>query len=213
MKYNPLFIRVLNEVYKVNKIRHRGINNIYINRGRLLNSNVDIKGNNNKIYIERNVRLSGCSFYLNGSNNLVYIYSGCSLKEVDFYIEDNNNEIIINEGTTIHGKTHLACIEGCKIKIGKDCMFSSDVTLRTGDSHSVIDFNGKRINISKDIIIGNHVWFGNKTMVQKGVHIADNSIIGAGSVVTKSFAPSNIVIAGNPAKIIKENINWLRKRI
>ena len=115
--------------------------------------------------------------------------------------------------TSVSGKTHLACIEGKNIVIGDDCMFSSDIILRTGDSHSVVDLQNNRINPSKSIEIGNHVWIGNKVTVNKGVFVPNNSIIGTGAVVTKTFENGNIIIAGNPAKIIKSDINWDRRRM
>ena len=50
-------------------------------------------------------------------------------------------------------------------------------------------------------------------VILKGVTIGDNCIIGAGSIVTKPFDKGNVIIAGVPAKIVKENINWDYKRI
>lgn len=71
---------------------------------------------------------------------------------------------------------------------------------------------GKRINPSKDITVGERVWIGSKVSVLKGVEIGDSSIVGSGSVVTGKYE-SNVVIAGNPAKIIKRQIDWISKRI
>lgn len=59
-----------------------------------------------------------------------------------------------------------------------------------------IDFFGK-------ISIGNNVYIGNSSIILPGITIGDNVIIGAGSIVTKSF-PSNVIIGGNPAKIISD---------
>ena len=60
----------------------------------------------------------------------------------------------------------------------------------------------KQENLTSPIIIGNNVWIGSRVVILKGVNIGDNTVVSAGSVVTKSF-PSNVIIAGAPAKIIK----------
>ena len=77
----------------------------------------------------------------------------------------------------------------------------------------VVDMEGNRINPSKDVVIGNHVWVGNHVIITKGVYIPDNCIIGTGAVVTSVFEKTNSVIAGVPAKVTKENINWRPERI
>tara|TARA_B110000503_G_scaffold72285_1_gene111814 strand:- start:1009 stop:1188 length:180 start_codon:yes stop_codon:yes gene_type:complete len=59
-------------------------------------------------------------------------------------------------------------------------------------------------------MIGNNVWIGLNSIILKGVSVGDNTIIAAGSVVTKSFG-NNLVIGGNPAKILKRDIEKWRK--
>lgn len=197
-----------------NKIKLKGINNKIKNSTCFFKkANITVLGENNIIDVGYKSVINNCSIYIRGNNNKVTIGEKVFLKDTQIYIEDNNNEVIIGERTTIFGKTHLACIEGTNIIIGSDCMFSTDVVFRTGDSHSIIDEQGKRVNNSKNIIIGNHVWFGNKVIITKGVRIQANSIVGTGSVVTRQFDREGVVLAGNPAKVIKENINWLRERI
>jgi acetyltransferase-like isoleucine patch superfamily enzyme len=61
-----------------------------------------------------------------------------------------------------------------------------------------------------DIRIGNKVWMGMGAWVLKNVSIADGCVVGAASVVTKSFFAKNSGLAGNPAHIVKENITWNR---
>ena len=179
----------------------------------LRKTRIRAKKENNSIRIMEGSYLNNCSIAIYGKNNKVIIEENCRLKDVEIHLEDDNNFVVIGKNTTIAGFTHLACIEGTKIAVGEDCMFSKDITFRTGDSHSIIDKDGLRINPSLDISIGNHVWIGNKVIVTKGTVVCDNSIIGTGSIVTQAFEKSNIIIAGSPAKIVKEGINWLRKRI
>lgn len=201
-------------IFNTGNIKSNTSNDITYSHALLQKSSILSKKRNNIIHILPGSYLNKCSISVYGSNNKVIIGENCRLKDVEIHIEDDNNEIIIGRGTTIAGFTHLACIEGTRITIGEDCMFSKDITFRTGDSHSIIDEkNGLRINPSEDIIIGNHVWIGNKVIVTKGGVVGDNSIIGTGSIVTNEFDKSNIIVAGSPAKIVKEGINWLRKRI
>lgn len=93
-------------------------------------------------------------------------------------------------------------------------MFAYDIDLRTGDSHSIIDSaTMKRINYAKNIEIEDHVWIASHVSILKGVKILRNSVIATRSVVTKSFNKEGVIIGGAPAKILKENVTWSRKRI
>ena len=90
------------------------------------------------------------------------------------------------------------------VKIGKGCVISHNVTIIDSDTHCV-DVPGHIP--TKPVTIGNHVWIGNRAMVLKGVTIGDGAIIAAGAVVSKDVPP-NTMVAGVPAKIIKENVTW-----
>ena len=129
------------------------------------------------------------------------------------FIEDNGNEIIIGHNTILAGTIHLACTEGKKIHIGNNCLFSSEITIRTGDSHSIINKDGMRINKAKDVTIGNHVWCGHRVIMTKGTYIPNNCIIGTGALVTKAFNKEYCIIAGNPGTIVKQDVNWEYQRI
>jgi acetyltransferase-like isoleucine patch superfamily enzyme len=171
------------------------------------------KGKGNTIILKKGAIVSDTTFHIYGNSNTIILGENTVVSHGDFYIEDNCNKISIGAYTHLMGKNYLTCIEGKQITIGEDCLFSKDIVLRTGDSHSLLDEEGNRINLSEDVRIGNHVWIGYRALINKGVSISDNSIIGTGSVVTKSFDEKNIVIAGVPAVIVKKDVNWCAERI
>ena len=94
----------------------------------------------------------------------------------------------INEGCQITCASHTT--------LGKGCTIGRDVVIRDYDGHT-IDLPG--YEIAKPIHIGEHVWIGNRAIILKGV--------AAGALVTGDV-PAHTIVAGVPARIIKENINW-----
>lgn len=188
-------------------------NKIIANKSLLRKCKITIKGENNVLRINDYSRLYKTKINISGNNNVVVIGEYCTITNGDFCIEDDNNRITIGCHTSINGKTHLACIEGTSILVGEYCMFSSDISVRTGDSHSILDMVGKRVNRSSNVIIGNHVWVGNKATILESVQIPNDCIIGTGAIVTESFSDTNIVIAEVPAKIISREKQWIVKRI
>ena len=92
-------------------------------------------------------------------------------------------------------------------------MLSYDIEIRNTDSHKIYDKNtNERINEGSSINIGNHVWLGMRAVILKGVNIGHNSIVAAGSIVTKDVK-ANTIVSGNPAKQIKENVYWTREEV
>ena len=169
------------------------------------------KGRDNRVVIGGKSPSSVINCHINvyGSNNKVTIEEGVGLKSLTIYMGGDNNHIYIKRNTQIAGKTELAVMEGTKIEIGEDSLFSANVTFRAGDSHSVLDAGtGERINPSKDIIVGDHVWIGNTVIVTKGTVIGNHCVVATGSVVTGKMFPDNCAIGGNPAKVVKEGISW-----
>lgn len=174
-----------------------------------------IKGNNNTIQIDSNCSVRDTSFFISGDNNIIHIEEQCSSMSVEFHVEQNENVIYVGKGTTMHGRgmrsIHIAVDEGTKVDIGKDCMFSNDIQIRTSDSHSILDLEGNRLNNAKDVVIGNHCWIGLGCILAKGTRLGNYTVVGAGSVCTREIGCQHVIVAGNPAKIIKSGINWDRK--
>lgn len=86
-----------------------------------------------------------------------------------------------------------------KIKIGSNCWFAQNSCLITSNH----DLYNVAINAPPEpITIGNDCWIGANAIILPGVELGDHTIVGAGSIVTKSFPEGNCIIAGNPAKLI-----------
>ena len=194
------------------KLKYRNI--ITFSKCALRKLKVQNRGNGNVIKIAEHCTLKNCNFLFQGSNNTINIGESVKLCGVSFWIEDDNNIISIGKNSTFECGTQLAACEGTNILIGDDCMFSNHISIRTTDSHSIIDNNCVRINEAKDILIGNHVWVGWQSLILKGSVISDNSIVGARSIVSSSSPHiPNSIMAGHPVKIIRRDINWKRERI
>jgi len=91
-----------------------------------------------------------------------------------------------------------------QVTIGKDCAIADYTVIMDTDFHRILL---PYYQMTKPIKIGNHVWIGDGAKIFKGVNIGDGAIVGGGSVVTKDI-PQNCLAVGNPAKVIKENIEW-----
>ena len=129
-------------------------------------------------------------------NGTVKILSG-------FKLDIRENALLtINHNTLINMDCSIYCFK--RIVVGSDCLFGPGVKIRDFDGHMI----GNNAT-SKDVVIGNHVWLGENSIILKGVTIGDGSIVAAGSVVTKDV-PERSIVAGNPAKVIKNNIDWKR---
>ena len=89
-----------------------------------------------------------------------------------------------------------------RITIGNSCMFGRGAYVTDSDWHGVYDRN-EVAGSPKEVTLEDNVWIGDSAIICKGVRIGKNSIIGAGSVVTKNVEP-NSIYAGNPAKFVKK---------
>jgi len=195
------------------KINNTGSNNTITiaSSAKTEGSILNIKGDFNSVIIGKNCIIENCLFNLSlGCRHTIVIGNGVHMYESEIVFEDNDNSFIVGNQTTIFQK-FVGCIlePNVKLSIGNNCLFSNHISIRTGDSHSIIDIaTNKRINPAKDVILEDHIWVCEFVRILKGAHIQSNSVIGAGAVVTgKTFAP-NCLIGGNPAKEIKNNINW-----
>jgi acetyltransferase-like isoleucine patch superfamily enzyme len=192
--------------------------------------NIFDKGENNVIDIDsRDQHSQAGKIYINGDNNYIRIGRGCvSDKDMHIVIESNcrfdvgedvrlsmaniyigpGSVLRIGDRTGFTGLVHLNPVEGKAIEIGTNCSIASGVWMTTSDFHSIVTRDtGARLNPAKPVRVGNHVWIANQATLLKGSVIGDNAIVGAHAVVTGTV-PTHCVAAGNPARIVRENVTW-----
>lgn len=179
------------------------------------NSKIRCFGHNNEIIIGKGCEVYNCDFFISGDENRIIIEDMYKAHNAEFQLVQNANRIWVKRGTTMHGRDccaiHMVADEGKSIIIGEDCMLSKSIQIRTSDSHSVTDLKGKRLNPSADVVIGDHCWISLGCIILKGTDIASHSVVAAGAICTKKYEEEHCVLAGNPAKIVKRQIDWDRK--
>lgn len=140
-----------------------------------------------------------------GNNNLVEIQQGVSIGKLDIYCGKEATCVIGKDTEIVGAKIYLT--DG-SVLIGEDCLFAQQVILRNHDGHHIFDRNtGERINFGGNMKIGNHVWIGYSATLLGSAEIGDNSVVGTMAVTSGTF-PREVVVAGNPAGIIREHVCW-----
>lgn len=109
-------------------------------------------------------------------------------------------EIIIGDRVGMSGTVIGAATS---IRIGNDVMCGGNVTITDTDWHGIEPVNRSKPGPTAPVVIEDNVWLGLNVVVMKGVTIGRDSVIGAGSIVTRSIPPG-VIAAGQPAKIIKQ---------
>lgn len=120
-----------------------------------------------------------------------------------FYCDYGYN---IEVGENFFANYNCILLDVNKIIIGKNVMLAPSVIITTAGHPIHFEARNSGLEYGKSIKIGNNVWIGTGAIINPGVIIGDNVVIGAGSVVTHNI-PSDVVCAGNPARIIKKITN------
>ncbi len=167
-------------------------------------------GGGNLLVIERKNNykqlFNNCTVNFGGENSLVFIRG--SRPNIGISISLNNNSTFyLGKDNFFNAKSHILCTEGKNILIGDKCLFSFGLWFRTADPHLIYDCSSQdRINPSRSILIGDHVWIGQNSLILKGATVGSGSIFGGHSVITGKKFFSNCAYGGNPAKLLKHNV-------
>jgi len=199
--------------------------------------NVEIKGESNTFEFDKETKFLRSRIMVSGENNTIILGSALSYTDFIINIKGDNKKIVIassskninglkivsirGEGQTISIGKNFSCggmeiqmnDEDESLSIGDNCLFSWGIKARTSDGHSIVDLvTNRAINLPKDIVIADRVWVGEDVSFLKGSKISSDSVVGSRAVVTKPFEESHVVVAGFPAKVVKKNIKWDRRR-
>lgn len=181
----------------------------------ILSDDCSTDGTGNKI-CKPNIPMDVNIHIFGDGNEITILTNACFSADIWIGSNDcpcNNCKVIVGDGTTSSGKVFMRLMEsGSQIQIGRDCMFSSDISLHCSDTHTLLDNTGKILNVGRFIKIGNHVWIGQYCTILKNTSIADGCVVGMHSIVTREFTERSCVIAGSPAKIQKNDVHWDRMR-
>lgn len=109
----------------------------------------------------------------------------------------------IEAGENFYVNFNVVILDVCKVKIGDNCLIAPQAGIYTAAHPLDAAVRRSGLEYGRPVTIGNDVWIGGGARILPGVTLGDNVVVGAGAVVTKSF-PSNVVIAGNPARVIKK---------
>lgn len=181
-----------------------------------IEENIQIKltGSNNRLVVDPGARLGKLTIDFDCDNGLVQIGASKGVPAFSAAIRvGQDSSVLIGSNVSTTTTVTMSATEGTTIRVGDDVMFASENQVRADDGHPIFDVRtGDRVNVSRSITIGNHVWLARHAVVLGGAEIGDGSVIGYGSIVTRNV-PNNCIAAGVPATVIRRDIAWERPHL
>ena len=188
-------MRRSNTPYLVKKI-YKSINRWYISR--FIAPQFDSLGSIPEVAHPRSLVIFGRNIHLGKYAQIICAGDNC-VRFTCWPGKQGSAEIVIGDYCLIAPGVRISAAKS--IRIGDNCMLAANVIISDSDWHGI--YNRVRpFRCTKPVTIENNVWLGERVIINKGVTIGENSVIGAGAIVTKDI-PANSVAAGNPARVIK----------
>lgn len=210
-------VRRMVRKYKFGRYKIHGKNNVIRVDGRVLprwlvisGINIEIKGNNNTISIGPRCRFANSKILVKNDNTVFQISENCVLHNIFIRAAYGDcQQCTFGSGCTLYG-AYIILDENSGVNIGNNCLFANNVDIWGSDGHSVIDTKTNEIinPVHGPIVIGDNCWVGQGVRILKNARIPSNTIVGGGCVVGKRFETEYTAIAGNPARVIRENVTW-----
>lgn len=147
------------------------------------------------------------TIHYSGNHNLLRIGKNLSVNRLEIQFGNNGVCSIGNYTSVVQA---VCMVSDAELNIGEDCMLSYEVVIRTHDGHHIFDMvTHQRMNVPKDVIIGDQVWVGRGAVLLAGARIGSGSVVGERAVTSSGFG-EHVLIAGCPAKAVRENVCWSR---
>jgi acetyltransferase-like isoleucine patch superfamily enzyme len=177
---------------------------------KIIKSKLRFLGENNILVLKKDAVLKDCEITFHKSNAIIFVGKGGFTAKISIF----NDSVGYFGGSTFYnpdGRAYFKIAEHKDLFIGKNSLFSTNVSIETNDAHLLFEYDGEkydRKNLSNSIIIEDHVWLGRNTSINKGSYITFNSVVAANSMINKPSLESGVILAGIPAKVIRRNIFW-----
>ncbi len=186
--------------------------NKIVYHGNHITTEVDIQfhGGGNKLVVDPDAKLEKIVAEFRGQDAEIAI-GACNARCA--ILVGSRSKISIGRGLSTTGTVYMTAFEGSSIHIGQDCMFAGNVQIRADDAHPIFDVeSGMRCNIAMPVVIGDHVWLGEGSVILGQSEVGAGSVVGMRSLV-KGKTPNNCVVAGVPARVVRKNIAWERPHL
>ncbi|MDN3563064.1 glycosyltransferase family 2 protein [Paeniroseomonas aquatica] len=173
---------------------------------------VTISGANDAlIFIGKDAILSSCDIACHAKQNVVAVGFNCRLDGVFMHLYGQHGFVVLSPGTTAQAGCNFCVQENSCLVLGSDSMLSTQVFIRTSDSHGIYDLKTKsRINHPRAVILHPHVWISRACTLNKGTEIGTHSVIGQGSVVHGKLMEHS-VYSGSPVHKVRSGVTWDRQ--
>lgn len=189
--------------------------NVDLSRLILINKDVELSlASSSNIVLEKGARLNFGFFthiFSKRRNSKLILEEDASFVLTGKAMIQSGAMIFVGRGKTLKiGRStftsNIKILAHDDITIGDNCIFGWECQIFSGDGHPIYQ-EESIINKDVPVVIEDNVWVGSRALILKGVRVGKGSIVAAGAVVTKNVPP-NCIVAGNPAKVVKENISW-----